>query len=64
MNSRYTDSMKVFVFNLKLLFCLVWSTTKFDWTARIRAIVQNSNSEVISFDKLKKEVNKLIHLIR
>ncbi|CAM4769715.1 unnamed protein product [Rotaria magnacalcarata] len=34
------------------------STTKFDWIARIRAILQNSNGEAISFDKLKKRIIK------
>ncbi|CAF1962133.1 unnamed protein product [Rotaria magnacalcarata] len=34
------------------------STTKFDWIARIRAILQNSNGQAISFDKLKKRIIK------
>jgi hypothetical protein len=36
---------------------LVWSSTHFDWIARIRATIENSNGEAISFDKLKREVN-------
>ncbi|CAF3446773.1 unnamed protein product [Rotaria socialis] len=42
MNSYFTDSE---------------STTKFDWIARIRVLLQNSNGEAISFDKLKKELS-------
>ncbi|CAF3634575.1 unnamed protein product [Rotaria sp. Silwood1] len=36
----------------------IGSTTSFDWITRIQTIVQNSNSETISFDKLKKELIK------
>ena len=34
----------------------VWLTS-FNWTERIRGIVENSYGKTIEFDKLKKEVN-------
>ncbi|UJR15239.1 hypothetical protein I4U23_002194 [Adineta vaga] len=51
MNSDYSD---------------IWSTTttSFNWTERIRRIVENSHGETISFDSLRKEIIKQYRQIK
>ncbi|CAF1039589.1 unnamed protein product [Adineta ricciae] len=41
----------------------IWLTT-FNWTERIRGIVENSYGKTIDFDKLKKEIIKQYRQVR